>query len=140
MAVGILFLVELTREIGGGGIDLAFSGRRAEKFRASRAKTREHKTIGKRTEPAFIEPMQCKPVTALPAGEKWTFEIKFDGYRCIAVKCGSAVTLFSRNEKVLNERFPKVVDARASLAREAFLSAFAEQPVARASGLLLRLS
>jgi ATP-dependent DNA ligase len=39
--------------------------------------------IQKRTEPAFIEPMQCKPVTALPAGEKWTFEIKFDGYRCI---------------------------------------------------------
>ena len=30
--------------------------------------------------------MQCKPVTALPAGEKWTFEIKFDGYRCVAVK------------------------------------------------------
>ena len=41
--------------------------------------------IQRRTEPAFIEPMQCKPVTALPAGERWTFEIKFDGYRCIAV-------------------------------------------------------
>jgi hypothetical protein len=98
--------------------------------------------------------MQCKPVTVLPAGEKWTFEIKFDGYRCIAVKRGSAVTLFSRNKKVLNERFPKVVAALASVggdfvsrwgtgrhrsARQAFLSAFAEQPVARASGLLLRL-
>ena len=38
--------------------------------------------------------MQCKTVTALPANEKWTFEIKFDGYRCIALKRGSAVTLF----------------------------------------------
>jgi hypothetical protein len=27
--------------------------------------------------------MQCKPVTALPAGEKWTYEIKFDDYRCV---------------------------------------------------------
>jgi bifunctional non-homologous end joining protein LigD len=59
--------------------------------------------------------MQCKPVTALPGDEKWTFEIKFDGYRCIAVKRGTAITLFSRNEKVLNKRFPKVVDALASL-------------------------
>jgi hypothetical protein len=32
------------------------------------------------------------------------------------VKRASAVTLFSRNEKVLKERFPKVVDALASLA------------------------
>ena len=59
--------------------------------------------------------MQCKPVTALPADEKWTFEIKFDGYRCIALKRGREVTLFSRNQKVLNKRFPKVVEALASL-------------------------
>ena len=59
--------------------------------------------------------MQCKPVTALPAGEKWTFEIKFDGYRCIAIKCGREVTLFSRREKVLNRRFPGVVEALALL-------------------------
>ena len=98
-------------------------------------------TIQKRTEPAFIEPMQCKPVTALPASEKWTFEIKFDGYRCIAVKRGREVTLFSRHKKVLNKRFPSVVEALASLggdfvldgelgrlrsARETFLSASPE--------------
>jgi ATP-dependent DNA ligase len=59
--------------------------------------------------------MQCKPVTALPSDEKWTFEIKFDGYRCIAVKRGREVTLFSRHEKVLNKRFPGVATALASL-------------------------
>ena len=59
--------------------------------------------------------MQCKPVSELPLGEKWTFEIKFDGYRCIAVKRGREVTLFSRHKKVLNKRFPGVVDALASL-------------------------
>jgi ATP-dependent DNA ligase len=32
--------------------------------------------------------MQCKPVAALPAGEKWVFELKLDGYRCIAAKRG----------------------------------------------------
>ena len=45
--------------------------------------------------------MQCKPVTALPAGEKWTFEIQLDGYRSIAVKRGREVTLFSRHRQAL---------------------------------------
>jgi bifunctional non-homologous end joining protein LigD len=87
-------------------------------------------------------------------GEKWTFEIKFDGYRCIAAKRGSAVTLLSRNEKVLNERFPTVVDTLASLESDFVLDGelvaidpqgmpsfqlLQNNPVARASGLLLRL-
>ena len=67
--------------------------------------------IRQRTEPAFIEPMQCKPVTELPSDKKRTFEIKFDGYQ----SAGGRVSLFSRHKKVLNERFPGVVDALASL-------------------------
>ena len=80
-----------------------------------RAKTMKQQNTRKHIEAGFVEPMQCKPVTALPAGENWTFEIKFDGYRCIAVKRGREVTLFSRHKKVLNKRFPGVVDALASL-------------------------
>ena len=41
--------------------------------------------------------------------------IKLDGYRCIAVKRGREVTLFSRHKKVLNRRFLGVVEAFASL-------------------------
>ena len=59
--------------------------------------------------------MQCKPVPALPEGNKWTFEIKFDRYRCIAVKRGREVTLFSRHKEVINRRFPSVVETLASL-------------------------
>ena len=66
-------------------------------------------------EAAFVEPMQCKAVTELPAGDGWTFEIKFDGYRCIALKTGSKVTLYSRNEKKLNDRFPTLAKALAEL-------------------------
>jgi bifunctional non-homologous end joining protein LigD len=90
----------------------------ARRTSSRRKESMNHQPIRKNIDPAFIEPMQCKPVSALPAGEKWTFEIKFDGYRCIAVKRGREVTLFSRHEKVLNNRFPLVVDALASLNRD----------------------
>jgi DNA ligase D-like protein (predicted ligase) len=76
---------------------------------------RRNELTRKHSEPAFIEPMQCKPVVELPGGEKWTFEIKFDGYRCISVKRAGEVTLFSRRQKVLNRRFLGVVDAIASV-------------------------
>ena len=65
--------------------------------------------------PAFVEPMQCKAVTDLPSGDDWTFEIKFDGYRCLTVKNGAKTTLFSRNGKRLNDRFGEVSNAVAEL-------------------------
>ncbi|MDQ6940183.1 MAG: non-homologous end-joining DNA ligase, partial [Verrucomicrobiota bacterium] len=65
--------------------------------------------------PKFVEPMKCKPVTNLPNESNWTFEIKFDGYRCLALKMDGAVKIFSRNENLLNERFPNVVAALGEL-------------------------
>ena len=42
----------------------------ARDIRLPEAKTTKDQRIQKRTEPAFIEPMQWKPITALLAGEK----------------------------------------------------------------------
>ncbi len=65
--------------------------------------------------PAFIEPMQCKPVKELPEGGDWRFEIKFDGYRCVATKVGGKVTLFSRTEKKFKPGFPALAKALAEV-------------------------
>ena len=45
----------------------------------------------------FIDTMDCLPVTKLPEGPEWTYELKLDGYRLVAVKTRDRVTLYSRD-------------------------------------------
>ena len=49
----------------------------------------------------------------------WSYELKFDGIRLIAVKTGKKVSLLSRNKNELAGRFPEIVEAIGKLpARE----------------------
>jgi bifunctional non-homologous end joining protein LigD len=61
----------------------------------------------------FIEPMECKAVkdlAQLNRGQDWQYEIKFDGYRCVAIKYGRQVKLFSRNGRPFTQ-FPNLIHA-----------------------------
>jgi bifunctional non-homologous end joining protein LigD len=67
----------------------------------------------------FIEPMKAKLVEEPPATGDWIYELKFDGIRLIGVKRDERVSLLSRNENELSERFPEIVEAIKTLpARE----------------------
>ena len=59
----------------------------------------------------FIESMECLPVTKLPEGPQWSYEIKLDGYRLEAVKNASKTTLYSRRRNVLNNKFGFIAEA-----------------------------
>ncbi len=64
-----------------------------------------------RSKIAFATPMQCRLVKSLPKGEKWIYEIKFDGFRALALKRGKEVELLSRSAKDLTARFPEIAAA-----------------------------
>jgi DNA ligase D-like protein (predicted ligase) len=50
----------------------------------------------------------------------WIFERKLDGIRCIAVRDGGPVRLFSRNDLSLDGRYPEIVEALGHEARDRF--------------------
>jgi bifunctional non-homologous end joining protein LigD len=59
--------------------------------------------------------MLASAADVLPVGTKWTYEIKWDGYRALAFKEGASVRLISRNQKNLTTDYPTVVSAIRSI-------------------------
>jgi bifunctional non-homologous end joining protein LigD len=59
--------------------------------------------------PNFVEPMQAKLVSSSPERGNWIYEIKFDGWRALALKGQSQARLVSRNEMDFSAKFPEIV-------------------------------
>src|SRR5262245_4341045 len=59
----------------------------------------------------FIEPMYARLVNELPEGKDWFYEVKFDGYRCLAGRDSTGVTLWSRRGNLFTTQFPHIASA-----------------------------
>ena len=59
--------------------------------------------------PAFREPQLATLVTAVPEGSDWVFEMKYDGYRCMAAISGDQARLFTRTGKDWTTQFQAIV-------------------------------
>ncbi|MBO9711741.1 ATP-dependent DNA ligase [Sphingomonas sp.] len=72
-------------------------------------------------DPAIPAPMEAKLVAALPEGDDWQFEPKWDGFRALARREGDAIELRSKSGKPLGRYFPDVVAMLATLPERHFL-------------------
>jgi bifunctional non-homologous end joining protein LigD len=97
----------------------AISGRTMEQIAAEKTATwhsnraESTTTLAVPSTPAlkFIEPMKATATETLPSGDEWLYEVKWDGYRALALKDSSGVRLLSLKNKSFNTDFPDVVRA-----------------------------
>ncbi|WP_454597083.1 DNA ligase D [Qipengyuania sp. SM2507] len=65
--------------------------------------------------PVFRKPQLATLVDAVPTGNRWMHEIKFDGYRALVAARGDEVRVFTRNGKDWTDKFGPLVAAIAAL-------------------------
>ena len=69
------------------------------------------KLLVKKGQPTWVSPMLATLTHQYFSREGWIFERKFDGERCLVVKKGPNIQLFSRNKKQLNNSYPEIAEA-----------------------------
>ncbi|WIW90658.1 DNA ligase D (plasmid) [Sphingobium sp. V4] len=90
----------------------------ARKMQAARA---HNKTVGRKAPrpagraPAFVKPQLATLVDAVPTGNDWLHEIKFDGYRAMVSAAGGKVRIFTRNGLDWTDKFPALVRSLVAL-------------------------
>jgi bifunctional non-homologous end joining protein LigD len=55
--------------------------------------------------------MYARLVHELPQGKDWLYEVKFDGYRCLAGRDAKGVALWSRRGNLFTKQFPGIASA-----------------------------
>lgn len=66
-------------------------------------------------------PMEAETAAALPEGDEWQYEPKWDGFRCIAFRDGEEIRLQSKAGKPLERYFPDVVGSLHALGAKRFV-------------------
>ena len=68
-----------------------------------------------------LTPMEAQSVDTIPVGREWQYEPKWDGFRCLAFRDGTSITLQSKSSKPLTRYFPDVVETLRALDARRFV-------------------
>ncbi len=66
-------------------------------------------------------PMEARTAAAIPRGDHWLYEPKWDGFRCLVFRADGAVALQSKSGQPLTRYFPELVEAAAALRQRRFV-------------------
>jgi bifunctional non-homologous end joining protein LigD len=65
--------------------------------------------------PAFTSPQLATLTDALPQGDDWLFEVKFDGYRALTAASGDQARIYTRSGNDWTDRYPNIARAVTAL-------------------------
>jgi bifunctional non-homologous end joining protein LigD len=82
----------------------------------------ERNRLKKKSEPKWTAPMLATLTDRRFSDEKWIYERKLDGERCLAFRKGRKIIVFSRNRKQLNDTYPELVDSFLKQGAEDFIA------------------
>jgi ATP-dependent DNA ligase len=83
--------------------------------------TSGRKAAPKPSRSALPGAMEARSVDAIPRGDEWQYEPKWDGFRCLLLRNGNRVDLCSKSGEDLTRYFPELVDAALKLRATKFL-------------------
>ena len=81
-----------------------------------------------------VEAQLAKLVNAVPEGDEWLYELKYDGYRILSFIEGNRVRLITRNDNDYTKYFQKVADSLLDFAGGRAMILDGEMTVTDASG------
>src|SRR6476469_10766735 len=67
-----------------------------------------------------LRAMEARSVDAIPRGNEWQYEPKWDGFRCLLSRDGDKVELRSKSGEDLTRYFPELADAARKLKATTF--------------------
>ena len=114
-------MAEIAADAGGSH---SLAGKKGTAFAAEMSSAAKHnaakapkvkRRMKQAAKPKFHALQLATLVDAVPAGNGWMHEIKFDGYRALIAAKGSDVTVWTRNGKDWTDKFEPLVAALASL-------------------------
>lgn len=106
--------------------EFALEGKTGKAFADQMAEAKTHRDVatkksakpkrkGGSKPPKFRKPQLATLVDAVPVGNGWMHEIKFDGYRALIAAAGDTVNVYTRSGNDWTDKFGPLVDAVAAL-------------------------